>query len=479
MKLKEILEGVPILSAQADLTEEITGVSYDSRNVEQGHVFVAIPGCGEDGMNYAAQAIDRGAACILCQCPLAGMPHVVVPGARQALAVVSANWYGRPARQLKVIGVTGTNGKTSTTVFLRHILMECLDTKVGLIGTVENRVGDVVLPARRTTPESADLQALLRRMADEGCTHAVMEVSSHALILDRVYGIPFAVGVFTNLTRDHLDFHGTMENYCDAKARLFRQCETAVCNGDDPWCGRLLHGSACRRICYGVDSPADLRAEELHLTDTDVSYHAVTEKGCTAVHVPIPGRFTVYNSLAAIGAALALGIPPEKSAEALLTVPSVRGRMEPVDTAGRDYRVLIDYAHTPDALENVLTTVRSFARGRVVAVFGCGGDRDRTKRPLMGAAAARMADVSVVTSDNPRTEEPMAIIRDILAGMKGGKNTVVIEDRAEAIRYALSHAACGDVIVLCGKGHECYQEIGHARRHLDEREIAADFFRNE
>ena len=231
MKLKEILEGLPILSVQADLTAEITGVSYDSRGVEPGHVFVAIPGCEEDGVDYAAQAVSRGAACILCQRPLAGAPHVVVPSARQALAVVSANWYGRPARQLQVIGVTGTNGKTSTAFFLRHILTECLGTKVGLVGTVENRVGNAVLPARRTTPESADLQALLRRMADGGCTHAVMEVSSHALTLDRVYGIPFAVGIFTNLTQDHLDFHGTMENYCDAKARLFRQCETAICNG--------------------------------------------------------------------------------------------------------------------------------------------------------------------------------------------------------------------------------------------------------
>lgn len=478
MQLKEVLDGLTVLSVRADLTREITGVSYDSRRVEAGHVFAAIPGEETDGSRYAAQAARRGAVCVLCQRPLEGLPHVVVPSARQALAVAGTNWYGWPARQLRVIGVTGTNGKTSTAFFLRHILRACLRTEAGLVGTVENLVGDKVIPARRTTPESADLQALLRQMADGGCTHAVMEVSSHALSLDRVYGIPFAVGIFTNLTQDHLDFHGTMENYCGAKARLFRQCEAAVCNRDDPWCGRVLHGSACRRIYYGVDSPADLRAEDLRLTDAGVSYRAVTETERTAVHVPIPGRFTVSNSLAALGAALALGIPLKDGAAALADVPPVRGRMEPVDTGGRDFRVLIDYAHTPDALENVLTAVKSFARGRVFAVFGCGGDRDRTKRPLMGAAAARLADVAVVTSDNPRTEDPLTIIGEIQAGMDGGQNAVVIPDRSEAIRWALAHAGRGDVVVLCGKGHESYQEIGRERRHLDEREIVRAYFKN-
>ncbi len=479
MRLNDLLEGLEILSCSADPTVGVTGVSYDSRGVEPGHVFVAISGLENDGRAFARQALDRGAVCVICEEALEGVPYIAVPSARRALAVVSANRYGHPACELTVAGVTGTNGKTSTSCYIKHILERSLSAKVGLVGTIRNMVGDESLPAVRTTPESADLQALLRRMADSGCTHAVMEVSSHALTLDRVYGIPFAVGVFTNLTQDHLDFHRTMEDYCDAKALLFRQCVSGVCNGDDPWRQRLLQGSTCRTVFYGVDGPAQLRAENICLSGSGVTYDAVAEGERVSVWAATPGRFTVYNTLAALAAARELGVPLAAGAEALRSASPVRGRMEPVSTHGRPFHVLIDYAHTPDALENVLTAVRRFAPGRVVALFGCGGDRDRTKRPQMGAIAARLADFSVVTSDNPRTEEPGAIICDILAGMEGCHSYAVVEDRIEAIRYALSHARRGDVIVLCGKGHEDYQVIGHAKRHLDEREIVEAFFKNE
>ncbi|MBQ2062539.1 MAG: UDP-N-acetylmuramoyl-L-alanyl-D-glutamate--2,6-diaminopimelate ligase [Oscillospiraceae bacterium] len=477
MQLKDLIEGVEVLSVHADLTREITGVCYDSRSIEPGRVFVAISGNSADGESFAAEALERGAACVLCEHDPGAIPHVTVSSARRALATVSANWYGRPARELTVVGVTGTNGKTSTSYYIKHILEHALSTRVGLVGTIRNMVGEEILPAERTTPESADLQALLRRMADAGCTHAVMEVSSHALALDRVYGIPYAVGIFTNLTQDHLDFHRTMEAYCDAKALLFRQCRTGVCNADDPWRERLLQSRTCRTVLYGIEGPAELRAENICLAGSGVTYDAVGPEKRVGVWAATPGRFTVYNTLAALAACRELGVPLAAGAEALRSAAPVRGRLEPVPTHGRPFHVLIDYAHTPDALENVLTAVRAFAPGRVVALFGCGGDRDRTKRPQMGAIAARLADESVVTSDNPRTEEPGVIIRDILAGMAGCKHYTVVEDRIEAIRYALSHARHGDVIVLCGKGHEDYQVIGHTKRHLDEREIVETWFR--
>ena len=478
MQLHDLLNGLEILSLRADPTKEITGVSYDSRDLEPGHVFVAISGTETDGRLFAAEAVERGAACVICEEELEALPCAVVPSARRALAVTSANWYGHPARELTVVGITGTNGKTSTSYYTKHILERALGAKVGLVGTIQNMVGNEILPAGRTTPESADLQALLRHMADAGCTHAVMEVSSHALALDRVYGIPFAVGIFTNLTQDHLDFHRTMEAYCDAKALLFMQCQTGVCNSDDPWRERLLRGSTCRTVFYGLDSPADIRAENICLSGSGVTYDAVAEGERVSVWAATPGRFTVYNTLAALAAGRELGVPLADGAEALRSASPVRGRLEPVPTHGRPYHVLIDYAHTPDALENVLTAARAFAPGRVVALFGCGGDRDRTKRPQMGTIAARLADFSVVTSDNPRTEEPSAIIRDILAGMEGCDRYAVVENRIEAIHYALSHAMPGDVILLCGKGHEDYQIIGHTKRHLDEREIVEAFLKD-
>ena len=477
MKLSQLLEGVAVRECRADGTLEISGVSYDSRRTKEGDLFVAMAGYETDGHKYIPMARERGAVCVLCQeRPSTDVPYVLVEDSRLALAQVGRTWYGDPAAAMTMVGVTGTNGKTTTTYLLKDILEQAAGAKVGLIGTNQNMIGGEILPTERTTPESFELQGLLRRMADEGCTHVVMEVSSHALYLKRVAGIRFAVGIFTNLTQDHLDFHGTMENYCDAKALLFRVCDVGVCNGDDPWAGRLMAGATCRQVLFGqgADRPLDLRAENVRLDEAGVSFDAVAAGEAVPVRVEIPGGFMVYNTLGVLAAARELGVPLADSARVLSHSAHVKGRVEPVPVPG-DYTVLIDYAHTPDALENVLTAVRGFARGRVVALFGCGGDRDKTKRPKMGAIAARLADFVVVTSDNPRTEVPGDIIRDILAGMEDTETPyMVVEDRAEAIRWAMDHAQPGDVIVLAGKGHETYQEVNHQKRHMDEREIVAE-----
>ena len=352
-----------------------------------------------------------------------------------------------------------------------------LRTRVGLIGTVQNMVGDEVLPAGRTTPESYELQGLLRRMADGGCTHVVMEVSSHALVQHRVEGLEFSVGVFTNLTQDHLDYHGSMEAYRQAKGLLFRQCRKAVLNLDDSagrWYGERVE---CPAFTYSENKDAAcLTAKNIRLFPGHVEFEAVSREDIQRIHLPIPGGFTIYNALAAISCGLCLGLTLADIAASLRSAKGVRGRVEvvPVPTA---YTVLIDYAHTPNALENVLLTARDFTAGRLICLFGCGGDRDRTKRPRMGAVAGALADVAVVTSDNPRTEVPMDIINDILPGLEGAPAEVVVEpDRRAAIRRALSLARAGDTVVLAGKGHETYQEVDGVEYHLDEREEIAAYF---
>lgn len=397
-------------------------------------------------------------------------PCVVVPDAHRALALLAARWYGEPARSMTVVGVTGTNGKTTVTTLLRQLLARCLGARVALIGTNGCEIGEVNHPASRTTPDALTLQRLLREAVDAGCTHAVMEVSSHALVQQRVGGIDFALGVFTNLTRDHLDYHESMEAYCDAKARLFRQCRAAVVNGDDAWTARLVRDVRCPVTRFGQRLDSDLVGWEPRYRADGVAFTACTDALSAPTRIAIPGAFSLYNALAALAAAQALGVPLEAAAAALPQCAGVRGRAEVVPT-GTDFTVLIDYAHTPDGLENILTAVGGFTDGRVLALLGCGGDRDRGKRAEMGRIAARYADFVVVTSDNPRTEDPYAILHDILAGMRGRPTPfAVIEDRRAAIRYALSRARAGDVVVLCGKGHETYQEIGTEKYPLDERE---------
>lgn len=476
MKLRELLNGVPVASCAVDLEMEIAGVSYDSRATQPGDLFVAMTGYATDGHKYIATALEKGAAAVLCQnLPEGDGPYIRTADSRRALAVIGANWFGHPAEEMTMIAVTGTCGKTTTTYLLKAILEQARGGKVGLIGTNQNMIGQEVIPTDRTTPESFEVQRLFREMADAGCAYAVMETSSHALCLDRVYGVHYAVGIFTNLTQDHLDFHVTMENYCDAKAILFRNCGVGVVNGDDPWTPRLLKDATCQVRTYGVKSEADLRAENVVLSANGIAFDAVTKTERVPIRVNIPGGFMVYNTLDVLGAALALGISLKDSAAVLAKVPHVQGRVEVVPTPGKDYTILIDYAHTPDSMVNVLQTVKEFAKGRTVAVFGCGGDRDKTKRPRMGKAAADWSDFAVITTDNPRTEEPAAIIRDILPGFDGSDTPYeVVEDRVEAIHWAMDHARKDDVIVLCGKGHETYQEVNHQKFHMDEREIVAE-----
>lgn len=480
MKLKDLLRGIPVLSATADPDLDIGGVSYDSRATKPGDLFVAMKGFAVDGHTFIGKAAAAGAAAVLCQDVPEGMeiPYVQVADSRRALAEVDANYFGHPADDMTMVAVTGTNGKTTTTYLLKAILEQAAGAKVGLIGTNQNMIGSEVIPTERTTPESFEVQKLFARMRDAGCTHVVMEVSSHALVLDRVHGVHYAVGIFTNLTQDHLDFHKTMEAYCDAKAILFRNCDVGVVNADDPWTERLLREATCRVFTYAEHAEADLQAKNVSLGADHIAFDAVEKSGSVPVQVGIPGGFMVYNTLDVLGAAQALGVSLEESARVLAAVPHVKGRVEVVPTPGKDYTILIDYAHSPDGLENVLTSVKGFAKGRTIALFGCGGDRDKTKRPKMGKIAADIADFVVVTSDNPRTENPGDIIADILPGLKGSDTPhVVIEDRVEAIHWAMDHAQPGDVIALCGKGHETYQEINHVKHHMDEREIVADYLK--
>ncbi len=475
MKLGKLLQGIDISRLEADLDMDISGVRYDSRLVEPGDLFVAVSGYETDGHRFIPMALEKGAGCVLCQeKPEGNVPFVLVPDSRKALAQLGRNWFGDPAASMTMVGVTGTNGKTTTTYLLKDVLEKCLEAKVGLIGTNQNMIGDEALHTERTTPESFELHGLFRAMADAGCTHVVMEVSSHALCLQRVAGIRFDVGLFTNLSQDHLDFHKTMEDYCDAKALLFRQSERGVYNADDPWAGRVTKDAPCPLLSFG-ERKGDLSARNIRLSAEGVSFDAVWGQETVPVRVGIPGGFTVYNTLGVLAAAKALGVPLAESAGALAGSAGVKGRVEVVPSPG-DYTILIDYAVTPDAIENVLNTVRAFAEGRVVILFGCGGDRDRGKRPKMGRIAAQLADFVIVTSDNPRTEDPEAIIADILPGLEGTGTPYLVEpDRVKAIRRAMDLARPKDVVILAGKGHETYQIVGREKRHLDEREVVAAY----
>ncbi len=477
MKLKELLLDVPVLKTNAALDTEITAVAYDSRKVQSGGMFVAITGFATDGNLYIDKARQKGMAVVVTSKePQEDVPYVLVESDRKALALIGRNFYGNPARDMKMIGVTGTNGKTSSTLLLKHVLEQVLGAKVGLIGTMENMIGDVSIPTERTTPESLELQALLAQMRDAGCSHVIMEVSSHAIALERVAGLTYEVAAFTNLTEDHLDFHKTMEDYCDTKAELFARCHKAVANGDDPWFQRICAKAVCPVMKLSVKEQSDLYAKDEQLLSDSVCFTAVYEAQQVPVKLPIPGKFTVYNALTVLGMALQLGISLSDGAKALETAKGVKGRVEVVPTPGKPYTVLIDYAHTPDGLENVLSSVKGFCKGRVIAVFGCGGDRDPIKRPIMGKIGTDIADWSIITSDNPRTEDPMKIIQDILNGVGNQKNNYeMIENRPDAIRHAMDIAKKSDIIVLAGKGHETYQEICGVKHHLDEREVVAAY----
>jgi len=476
MKLSEILKDLSVTALNADAELEISDIYYDSRAVEPGGLFVAVRGFESDGHKYIPAAAEKGAACVVCEeAPGVDIPYVLVENSRLALALASRNFFGDPSSEMTVIGVTGTNGKTTTTYLMKHLLESCLDAKVGLIGTNGNMIGSEFIHTERTTPESYELQKLFAQMREAGCTHVVMEVSSHAIVLDRVAGIHFAIGIFTNLTQDHLDFHTDMEDYARAKARLFTMCEKGAFNLDDEWAEFIISSATCEVFTFSEQqNKADLVAKDIRLTASGVRFCALSGDSLQRVKLGIPGMFSVYNALGVIACGLLLGIPLQTCTEALSSAKGVKGRVEVVPTDG-DYTILIDYAHTPDALENVLKSMKKIAPGRVVAVFGCGGDRDRTKRPIMGRIAAENADFVIVTSDNPRTEEPEAIIADIVEGLKGSRTpNKVITSRPKAIEWAIEKHRPDDLIILAGKGHEDYQIIGKTKHHMDEREIVAE-----
>ena len=478
MKLRTLIDRLGTVTLHADPETEIRGISYDSRKTEEGDLFVAIRGFETDGHRFIPRAIEKRAAVILCETPPEqDVPYVQVTDSRLALAQCSAAFYGDPASRMRMIGITGTSGKTTVSTLLKHVLEESCGAKVGLIGTAGIQIGQEEIPSEFTTPESLELHRLFRRMADEDCTHVVMEVSSHALELRRVAGIEFDTAVFTNLSQDHLDFHGTMERYAEAKKRIFSQCRAAWVNADDPWTPFMTEGVPCPVQRFGTAESTELRAENIRLHPDRVCFETVYEENRVETELHIPGAFSVSNALAVTAAALSEGIPLEESTRALRTAHGVKGRLESVPTDG-GYHILIDYSHKPDALEKVLRSLRESTPGKLICLFGCGGDRDRLKRPLMGKIAAELSDLVIVTSDNPRTEDPDAIIDEIIPGLADTSTPWLrICDRVEAIHRAIDLAEDGDVILLAGKGHETYQIVGHTKHHMDEREIVADCLR--
>jgi UDP-N-acetylmuramoyl-L-alanyl-D-glutamate--2,6-diaminopimelate ligase len=444
----------------------VTGLAFDNRAVQPGTVFFCVPGFTRDGHDFAPDAVARGAAALVVQRPLGlGVPEVVVDDVRAAMAVAAARFYGDPTASLAVCGVTGTNGKT-TTAFLVRALLEAAGRRCGLLGTVKSVVGGVERPVERTTPEAIDLQRTFREMLDGGDVACAMEISSHALELRRADGIHVAAAVFTNLTQDHLDFHPTMEDYFLAKRRLLASplTRTRIVNADDPY-GRRLAAEFPDAVTFGIDADADYRASDLRSGFAGSSFRARTPDGVFDVSIGLPGRFNVLNALGAWAAARALGVPSATIAAALPDAGRVPGRFEPVDE-GQPFAVLVDYSHTPDSLENALRAARELADERVIVVFGAGGDRDRGKRPLMGAIAARLADVAWVTSDNPRSESPEAIIEEILGGVPDDAPARVEHDvdRRASIHRAVAMAGAGDVVLIAGKGHEQGQEHAGGRK---------------
>jgi UDP-N-acetylmuramoyl-L-alanyl-D-glutamate--2,6-diaminopimelate ligase len=469
---------------------QIGGVATDSRRIQQGDLFICLPGATVDGHDYAATAVNAGAVALVVEreLPLA-VPQLLVPDVREAQAWIANRVYDAPSRQMHVIGVTGTNGKTTTTFLLEHLL-QSVGQSVGLMGTIRLRYGGVSRPAVNTTMDAADLQRTLADMVDAGCQSVVMEVSSHALALGRVKGVRFRTGIFTNLTQDHLDFHQTMERYRDAKGLFFarmdhglaltpNEVQYAVLNADDPASVFYAEQTAAQVIRYGVhDSTADVRAVDVRMGLGGSSFRLETYKGNCEIQTELFGLFNVYNLLAAVAAALVEGFSLDQIAQAMATVKGVDGRFEPVP-CGQPFLVVVDYAHTPDGLENVLRTARALTEGRVLTVFGCGGDRDRTKRPQMARMACQYSEVVIATSDNPRSEDPEKILDDVWVGMSEdpaqgyrARQLERIADRESAIRRAIALAEAGDIVMIAGKGHETYQIIQGVTHPFDDRVVA-------
>jgi UDP-N-acetylmuramoyl-L-alanyl-D-glutamate--2,6-diaminopimelate ligase len=480
MQLTDLIQRLSVKSIQGSVDREITGVRYDSRRVTAGNLFVAVRGAAFDGHSFIEQAIDKGGVAVVGEQAALSQraTTIVVQDSREALAQLGAAFFGYPSRKLKMIGVTGTNGKSTTSFLIKHLL-ERASQSTGLIGTVQYEIGERLLPAPRTTPESLDLQELLSQCVEVGCRNVVIEVSSHALSQGRSSEIDFSVGVFTNLTRDHLDFHRGMKDYFEAKARLFESLRQsgnkdrkAVINVDDPYGQQLVgrFGRDLSIITYGMGARADFRASDFKVEMNGTSYRLDAKDKSYLVRLPLIGRFNIYNSLAALATARAAGLDVRNAVLALAKAPQIPGRLEAVP-AKRKFQVFVDYAHTDDALLNVVKTCRDLNPSRLILVFGCGGNRDRTKRPLMGAIADQYADYAFITSDNPRKEDPEEILRDVETGFQH-KNYEKVVDRREAIARAIAMAQPRDIVLITGKGHEKYQEFSDHIVPFDDVEIA-------
>ena len=471
MKVEKLLCNIEYELLKGSIDTEIQKIEYDSRKVSKGDAFVCITGFKTDGHKYALNAVKDGASVIFCERDIEGIEDDVTvikfENTRKALAHIAAEFYGRPSEKMNVIGVTGTNGKTTTTFLIKSVL-DKIGHKTGIIGTIENRIGDKVIPTERTTPESLELQELFKKMADENCNDVVMEVSSHALDLHRVDDIKYNIGIFTNLTQDHLDYHITMENYKIAKSLLFERALNSVINIDDGAGEFMVSKSKGRVITFAIDKDADLKAEDIHISADGVKFKLEYNGKEYPVSLNTPGKFSIYNALGAIGACIIMGIDMNTIIEGLAENKGVSGRFQTVKSK-RGFNAIVDYAHTPDGLENILKTAKEFAKGKIITVFGCGGDRDRTKRPIMGEIAGIYSDYCIITSDNPRTENPAQILDDVEPGTKkSGCEYTKIVDRREAINYAVSIAKENDLVVIAGKGHENYQIFADKTIHFDD-----------
>lgn len=481
MNLHTLLKHLHLLKINVEENPVIKSIENDHRKVEKGSLFICIKGYTVDGHDFAEKAVENGAVAVIAEKPLPlTVPVVVVPNTKRAMAILADAFYDHPSHKLHIIGITGTNGKTTTSHLIEKIMAD-YQRKTGLIGTMYTKIGDKIHETKNTTPESIVLQRTFKEMVDNGVETVPMEVSSHALVEGRVHGVDFDIAVFTNLTQDHLDFHQTMEHYQWAKSLLFSQLgnvyqgnrpKYAVLNADDPASPFFMQGTSAHIITYGIDNDATLVAKNIEMTEKGTSFQLISPFGIHKVHLQLVGKFSVYNALASIGASLAANVPLENIIESLRTIKGVSGRFELVH-GGQDFMVIVDYAHTPDSLENVLKTIQQFAKGKITVVIGCGGDRDRLKRPLMAKVACQYSDRPIFTSDNPRTEDPVKIIEDMEQGVINHHYEVYI-DRKEAIFKAIEGAKKNDVVLIAGKGHETYQIIGKEIYPFDDRKVALE-----
>lgn len=478
MLLQYLIENLTDKVITGDTNIDINKIEYNSQKIEQNDIFVAIKGYKEDGNDYIKEAVEKGAVCIVTEDELNAneLPNITivrVQNSRIALSLIASKYYDFPARKLKLIGITGTKGKTTTAYMIRDIL-NASGKKTGMIGTIYNTYGNVCIEASRTSPESLDLQKLLKDMVDAQMEYVVMEVSSHSLVLDRVYGLHFAIGIFTNLSQEHLDFHGTMDNYLLAKSKLFEMCDFALVNGDDIHTPRLKKMIKCKTATFGLDNAVNITASDVRINNNNVEFKMYVNKMLETIVINIPGRFTVYNALAAIGTCSLLGAQMDAILLALSNI-KVPGRSEIIDVQ-KTFTVMVDYAHNPSSLEAILSSIKKYVKGRIICVFGCGGNRDKEKRPMMGEISGRLADFTVITTDNPRDEAPSVIMKEIEDGVKKTKGLYkIIENRKDAIAFAMRIAWKNDLVLIAGKGHETYQELKNGKRiDFDERKVVKD-----